>query len=115
MRGAERIVFTFRPFGEAGQAAALPESPDAIAPPGQNFVGIGLVADVPEETIAGRVEHVMEGDREFDDAKTGAKVAAGHRHGGDRLRAQFVSHLAQRGFGQSAQIRRAMEAIQQRR
>ena len=39
MRGAERIVFALRPLGEAGQAAALAQGADAIAPPGQDLVG----------------------------------------------------------------------------
>lgn len=40
MRRAERIVVAFRSPREAGQPAALPERPDAIAPAGQNALAI---------------------------------------------------------------------------
>ena len=52
MRRAEGVVFAFGALGEAGKAVPLPQRADAVAPPGQNLVRIGLVADVPDQ--AGR-------------------------------------------------------------
>jgi hypothetical protein len=40
-------------LGEAGQAAALAQRADAVAPAGQDLVRIGLVADVPDQPVAG--------------------------------------------------------------
>jgi hypothetical protein len=51
--GAERVVFALRALGEAGQAAALAQRADAVAPSGQNLVRIGLVADVPDQPVVG--------------------------------------------------------------
>ena len=53
MGGAERIVFAFGPLGESGKPAALPKRAHAIAPAGQDLVGIGLVADVPDQLVVG--------------------------------------------------------------
>jgi hypothetical protein len=56
MRGAERVVFALAALGEAGQAAALAQRADAVAPAGQDLVRIGLVADVPDQPVARRIE-----------------------------------------------------------
>ncbi len=95
MRGAERVVFALGALGEAGQAAALAQRADAVAPAGEDLVRIGLVADVPDQLVVGRVEDVVQRDREFDDAEAGAEMAAGLGDGVDRLGAQFVGQLPQ--------------------
>ena len=51
--------------------------PNALPPPGQNLVGVDLVADVPDEPVLGGIEDVVEGQGKFDDAQIGAQVAAG--------------------------------------
>ena len=51
MRGAEGVVLALGALGEAGEAAALPQGSDAVAPAGQDLVRIGLVADVPDEAV----------------------------------------------------------------
>ena len=65
---------------------------------------IGLVADVPDEPVARRIEHPVQRDRQLDDAEAGAEMAAGDRHGVDRLPAQLVGELGQILFGKLAQI-----------
>ena len=93
MRGAERVVFAFGALGEAGQAAALPQGADAVAPAGQYLVRIGLMAYIPDQTVARRVEHVVQRDGQFDDAEPGSEVTAGHRNRADRFGTQFVGDL----------------------
>ena len=56
---------------------------------------IGLVADVPDQLVAGRVEHIVQRDGELDHAEPGAEMPAGHRNRGNRLGAQLVRQLAQ--------------------
>ena len=53
MAGAEGIVLALVALGEAGEAAALAQRANAVAPPGQELVWIGLVADVPDEAVVG--------------------------------------------------------------
>ena len=72
VRRAERVVFALAAFGESGQAAARAQRADAVAPAGQNLMRIGLVADIPDQTVARRVEDVMQSDRQFDDTQTRA-------------------------------------------
>ena len=85
MRRAEAVVFALRALGEAGEAAACAQGADAVAAAGQDLVRIGLVADVPDQLVIGRVEDVMQRDRQLDDAEAGAEMAAGHRDRVDGL------------------------------
>ena len=81
-----------RALGEAGQASGLAQGLDAVAAPGQDLVRIGLMADVPDDPVFRRVEDVMQGDRQLDDAEAGAEMAAGYGDGVDGRAAQFVGH-----------------------
>ncbi len=54
--GAEGVVFAFRAAGETCQAAALAQRADAIAAAGQDLVGVGLVANVPDEPVTRGIE-----------------------------------------------------------
>ena len=98
MRRAEGVVFALRALGEAGKAVPLPERADAVAPPGQDLVRIGLVADVPDQPVARRVEDVVERDGQLDDAEPGAEMAAGDRDRVDRLGAKLVGDLVQQAL-----------------
>ena len=115
MAGAERIVIALGALGEAGQAAAGAQRADAVAPPGQDLVRIGLMADVPDQAVARGVEHVMNGGGQFDHAEAGAEMAAGHRDGVDRLQAQFVGDLPDLIDPQLAQIVRGADRVEKRR
>ncbi|KPH85183.1 dehydrogenase [Komagataeibacter intermedius AF2] len=95
MRRAKRVVFALAAPGEARQAARLAQGADALAPPGQDLVRIGLVADIPDHPVIGRVEHGMQRHRQFDHAQRRAKVAAGGGYGIDRLGPQFFRQLLQ--------------------
>ena len=57
VRGAERVVFALGALGEAGQAAALAQGADAVAPSGEDFVRVALVADIPDQPVVRRVEN----------------------------------------------------------
>ncbi len=115
MGRAEGVVFALGALGEAGQAAALAQGADALAPPGQDLVRIGLVADVPDEPVMRRLEDVVQRHRQFHHAEPGAEMPAGHRDGVDRLGAQLVRDLTQVRLGQAAQVRGRLDGIEQRR
>ena len=114
MGGAERVVFALRALGEAGESPALAQRVDAIAPTGEDLVRIGLMADVPDQPVARRVEDVVQRDGELDHAEPGAEVAAGDRNGADRFRAQLVGELAQVAQLQLADVGRVMDAVEER-
>jgi len=56
---------------------------------GEDLVGIGLVADVPDQPVTRGVEYIMERHGEFDDAKATAEMPACLRRGGNNLRPQL--------------------------
>ena len=61
--------------------------------PVRDLVRIGLMADVPDDTVVRRVEHVVQRNRQLDDTKAGAEMAAGDRHRVDGLlRAVRLAH-----------------------
>ena len=80
VRGAERVVVAFRTLGEAGQAAALAQGAYAVAPPGQDLVRIGLMADVPHQAVARRIKDVVKGNGKLKHAQAGPEMTAGLAH-----------------------------------
>ena len=69
------VVLGLVAAGVARHAAGLAELVEALPPPGDDLVDVGLVAGVPQEDVAGRVEHPVQGEGELDDAEVGAEVA----------------------------------------
>ena len=104
MAGAERVIFALVALAESGQASALAQGADAVAPAGQDLVRIGLVADIPDELVLRRVEHLVERDGELHHAEAGAKMAAGHRDCIDGLLAELCRDLRQVVVIEGAQI-----------
>ena len=66
-----------------------------VVAPGEQLVRIALVADVPHELVARRVERVVQRDGQLDDAEPRADVAAGSRADVDQARAHVVGQVAQ--------------------
>jgi hypothetical protein len=108
----EWVVFALGPLGEAGEAAALAQRANAVAAGGENLVRVGLMADIPDDPVARRVEHVMQRDGQFDNAQAGAEVAAGHRNRRNGFLAQFVGEPTQLVLGQPAQISRHVNPVE---
>ncbi len=93
MARAERVVFALGALAEARQAIRLTERADAVAPTGEDLVRIGLVADVPDQPVARRIEDMMQRDGQLDHAKPRAEMAAGDRNRGDQLLAELLGQL----------------------
>ncbi len=115
MRGAERVVFAFGALGEAGQAAALPQRANAVAPAGENFVRIGLVADIPDQPVRRRIEDIMQRDCQLDNAEPCTEMPAGLGDGVDSFGPQLVGELLELLGRQILEIARQMDAIEQGR
>ena len=64
----------------AGEPVLLAEVGEGVAAAGDQLVDVGLVAGVPQQQVAGRVEGPVQGQGELDDAEVGAEVTTG---GGD--------------------------------
>ena len=113
MGGAEGVVLALVAAREAGDAAELAQRAHALAPAGQDLVRIGLVADVPDDPVARRVEHVVQRDRQLDRAEVGRQVAAGL---GDALQhelAQLRGQQLEFGAREPAQVGRAVDGFEE--
>src|SRR5688572_23661488 len=115
MRRAERVVLALGALGESGKPAAHAQGADAVAPPGEDLVRVGLMADVPDDAVAWRIEQIMQRDGQLDHAEASAKMAAGDRDGVDRLLTQFVGELTQLTLVKAAEVFGCMDLIEQRR
>src|SRR5260221_6247737 len=114
MRRAEWVIFALGALGEAGKSAALPQCSDAVAPFGEDLVRIGLMSHVPDQTVVGGVEDVMQRDRQLDDAQAGAEMPAGDRDGVYGLLAQLVGDLAQLAAVEAPQVGRRLDEVKER-
>ena len=61
--------------GKGREAARLLDGVQPVAAAGQHLVRIGLVADVPDQAVIGRIEHVMQRDGQLDRAQAGGEMA----------------------------------------
>ena len=72
----QRIVFTLFPPGEGVQTILLADALHPFPAPGQDLVRVGLMADIPDQTIKRSLVDVVQCDRQLDDAEAGGQVAA---------------------------------------
>ena len=100
----ERVIGALGTLGETRQSARLAQGADALAPTGEDFVWIGLMADIPDQSVVGRVENMVDGDRQFDNAKTSPQMPARHGNRINGLGAQFGCHLPEIAFREAAQV-----------
>ena len=89
---------------EAADAVELAERAEPLEPAGQQLVRVGLVAGVPDDPVARRLEQPMERDRELDDAERGAEVAAGLGDRRDDRLADLRRELGELGLVEAAQV-----------
>lgn len=81
------------------QAAFLADGANLIATTRQNFVWIGLVANVPDELIERGVVDVVQRNGQLDRAKPGGEMSAGTAYAVEQIATQFVAQLRQVLFG----------------
>jgi len=89
MTCAVAVVLAFRAEHEAVEAAGLADGFEAIESAGKDLVYIGLMADIEDEAVRGRVEDGVEREGEFDDAEIGAEMASGFGEGLNEEGADF--------------------------
>lgn len=110
-----RIVFAFSPAGEAGKSVFLAQRADAVATAGEDLVRIALVADIEDQPVVRRVEHLVDGDRQFDDTEACTQMSARAGHRVDHLVANFARKLRQFTIIHLAKVGGKPDLIEQRR
>ena len=86
---------------------------EAIEPAGKNLVNVGLVADVEEDAVSGRVEDGVERERQFDNAEIGTEMAAGFRKRLDEECANFLSQVRHLRGVESLEVGRRLDRLKQ--
>ena len=114
MAHAEGVEGGFVPLGEGGQAAVLADAGHGFPPPREDFVGVGLVAHVPDDAILRGVKAVVQGEGELDYPQAGAEVAAALADAPGQEVAELFGQRRELFRAQAAQRLRAVDAIEKR-
>src|SRR3989441_11343301 len=92
----------------------LAQRRQAIVPAGEDLPGVALMAHVPHDLVAGRVEAVPQRHGQLDYARAGADVTAGLRDDVD----QPAAHLVREGLelvpGKPLDVRRTGDRLKER-
>ena len=70
--------------------------------------------DIPDQAVFGRVENVMQRNRQFDDPQTGAQMTARIRHDVNDFLTDLLRQIGQILQRQGAQVGRRFNRVQQR-
>ncbi len=102
------------PARVAGQAAGLAQRVEVAGATREHLVDVRLVAGVPQEDVARRVEHPVQGEGELDGAEVGAEVAvAGALDGVDDELAELLGQLVQLRSGERPEVGRTGDRIEE--
>jgi len=111
-RGVSRsksIILRLGPFAEAGQPTVLPQSLDLIPTTGQEFVTVGLMADIPDNLVRRRVEYQVQSYGQLDHPETRGQVPTGFRYRGNDRLTQLSRQFDQLVLGQVLDIPGAVD------
>src|SRR5689334_14737848 len=112
MRRAKGVIVAFGALGETGEPAASANRTDAIAASGQYLVRIGLMSDVPDYLVVGRIEHEMQRHRQLDHTEPRSEMSTDHRDRTDHFGAQLIGNRTHLTFVQPSQIRRDFDFVE---
>src|SRR5579859_1123732 len=112
MAGPKDIVDALIAPQVAGKPPELANSMETLAPASQQFMDIGLMPNIPDQQIIGRIKNSVQSYRQFDDAQVRGQVAALDRNLFDDFTANFLAQLPHLLRLQTTQLRRAINAIQ---
>ena len=110
----EHVVGRFAPAREAADTVELTERAEPLESTREQLVRVGLVAGVPDDPVARRLEQPVEGDGDLDDPERRAEVAAGDRDRRDDRLADLVGELLELGLVEAAQVGRSVEGREDR-
>ena len=86
------------------EAAVLADRLEPVGAPGQHLVRVGLVADVPEDLVARRVEQRVQDRGELAGAEVGAEVTADLADRVDDQLADLLGDLGELLVGEVAEV-----------
>ena len=87
--------------------------PSSSRRPGEHLVRVGLVADVPQHLVLGRVEQRVDGHRDLARAEVGAEVAADLADRVDDQLAHLLGDLGELRVVEPLEVRGAVDVVEQ--
>ena len=111
--GHKQVEVAFRRVGVAHQPALGAHRLELVVPAGDHFVGVDLMARVPDQAVAGKVERGMQGQSQLDHAQIRGKM--GRSRGcqpAERL-AHLAGQLRQLLLRESLQVGRRLNCREQ--
>ena len=109
MTGAHDVVGGFRNRAEGRQAFVLPDRRQLVSTTGQDLVGVGLVANVPENLVPGRIENAVESHRDLAGAEIGPEVSPDLPDDLDDVGPDLVGELLELLIGQATKVFRSFD------
>jgi hypothetical protein len=76
MSGFHYIIFTLASLGKATYSPVLAQGMKGIPAAGNEFMGVALVADIPDQFIFWGVKDIVQGQGQLNHAETGRKMTA---------------------------------------
>ena len=113
VRVLDDVVIGLGPARVPGHAAPLPQGPELRLAPGQELVHVGLVTGVEDDAVLRRAEDPVQRDRQLDDTKVRAEMAAGADDGLDEGVAYLTRQDGQLLLAEALQVFRASDGLQQ--
>jgi hypothetical protein len=114
MPAVEHVVVRFAAAGEAADAVELAERVETLEAAGQQLVRVGLVAGIPDDAIARRLQETVQRQRELDHPQRRTEVPAGLGHGLNDRFAQLAGELFELGLVEAAEVGRALQVLEDR-
>ncbi len=112
MAHAEGVVLALCPFRERRYSAPLADRMHRVPAAGENLMRISLVTHVPDDTVFGRVEKIVERDGELDGAQPRGEMPSGAGNAVNQVTAQFRRNCFELRLRELAQIRGAVDSLQ---
>ena len=113
MAGAHDVVLGLEHRAEWGQAVVLADRLQPIGAAREHLVRVGLVADVPEDLVARRVEQCVQHRGQLARAEVGAEVAADLADRVDDQLADLLGDLGELLVVSVRQVARAVDRVEQ--
>ena len=114
MTGAHDVVLGLVDRAERSQAFVLADGVQLLAPPREHLVGVGLVADVPQDLVARGVEQRVERHRDLAGAEIGAEVTADLADRVDDQLPDLLGDLLQLIVVEVLEVGRAVDPVEKR-
>jgi hypothetical protein len=109
---AHDVVLGLEHRAERREASVLADGRELVAAAGEDLVGIGLVAHVPEDLVARRVEQRVQCHGDLAGAEIGAEVPADLADRFDDQLAHFLCDLLQPLLVEAVQVLRGVDLVE---